>query len=76
MQTTAPAAQQATLPQAAAKQIPPTARQAIACAMDCFGASSPEALRFAQYMVERSGLPWLTDAAPAATPATTAGDSA
>lgn len=36
-------------------------------AVQCFGADSPEALRLAKYIVERSGKKWLTENAPATT---------
>lgn len=40
---------------------------AAALVMECFGTDSPESMRFAQFIVERNGLPWLADGAPTAT---------
>lgn len=35
--------------------------------IECFGSDSPQALRFAQFVAERIGLPWLADSAPTTT---------
>jgi hypothetical protein len=48
-------------------QISTDEQHAAALVADCFGPGSPEALRFAQYVVQRNSLPWLTEPAPAAT---------